>query len=238
MNGLDEWTNITAATAPGSLGISLPLSFLKYISQFTYCLDAVGESAGVFATWHSGTHHSVGGTGDARFDRHTQAMNNTQGDLFDPDTSPQGQFFTPFHAALDMFIREWASRNNEYAPVTWGLPYRNPFNLFFLDDETYPGINGNDTMASAWPIYWQDVGWAETGTPQAMYEVTHAQAHCFLAKENAVYVYVRYSGAPDGAPGEVFDDDDGDDSSSGAVSSHTATMVLSVAAGIASFFLM
>jgi hypothetical protein len=59
-----------------------------------------------------------------------------------------------------------------------------------------------------------------------MYEVTDAQSHCFLANENADYVHVRYSGAPNGSPGEVFD---GGDDSSGTVSTDTAAGGLFVA---------
>jgi hypothetical protein len=78
------------------------------------------------------------------------------------------------------------------------LPYKNSYNFFFLDisDDTYPGINGNDIMSSAWPIYWKDIGMADPDSPDAMNAVTHAQAHCWLVKDNAPYVYLRYFGAP------------------------------------------
>jgi hypothetical protein len=101
-----------------------------------------------------------------------------------------------------MLLREWTSRYNEYVNTTWG----NAVNVFFLDDSTYEGINGNDTIASTWPIYWQDVGWAELGSDEAMRKVTHTQANCYMAKENVPHIHVRYSGAPDGAPRTVVDD--------------------------------
>jgi hypothetical protein len=100
-------------------------------------------------------------------------MDGTQGNFFDPDVSAQSPLFAPFHATVDMFLREWTSRCNDYVNTTWG----NAFNVFFLDDSTYEGINGNDTIASRWPIYWQDVGWAELGSDEAMRKVTHTQAY-------------------------------------------------------------
>jgi hypothetical protein len=104
-------------------------------------------------------------------------MDETQGEFSASDVSAQRPLFAPLHATVDMFLREWTSRYNDYVNTTWGFPYKNAFNVFFLDDPTYEGINGNDTIASAWPIDWQDVGWAELGSDEAMRKVTHIRKH-------------------------------------------------------------
>jgi hypothetical protein len=184
---------------------------------------------------------NIGGEGNTIFPKYTDAMNNTLGNFKDKDTSPHGPMFFGLHALLDMFLRKALLLYNDYASTTWGFLYKNAVK-FFVDVGTYQGINGDEIINSAWPIYWMDVGWAEPGSPDAMNEITHAQAHCALAKENAPYIYVCYSGAPDSAPGEVVDNSTLSPSStltssptSGGITRGMVSTTLLVAVGIASY---
>lgn len=180
------------------------------IYNFTYCIDNFSAADG---PWHSSMHASIGGRAAETLSKYDpETMANAEGDLLDVDTSPNAPIFTSFHATIDMFLREWASRYPEGAATTWGTPYALSYS--FMASEVVPGASGNDVISSAWPVTWADLGWADFGTEEGSQYVTHAQTYCYLAKENAPYVYVRYSGAPDTAPGiPVFsnDDDEGDE---------------------------
>ena len=173
------------------------------VYSFNLCVETPGGPQ----NWHSSTHQRIGGAAFPEMDgfdedEMTNPMNPMQfdrGDLNDPITSPNHPIFPTFHSNMDMFMREWQSQSPEGREETWGFPYVGAENYRFRT--TYDGINANDPISSTWPFKWSDLGWADPNTAEGNQVVTHAQTTCFLAKENAPYVYVKYSGAPDDAPG-------------------------------------
>lgn len=166
--------------------------------KFNRCVDSpLGQ-----LSLHSGTHFGMGGSEstEERYERSMQGVGAppNRGDVYDPITSSNDPIFAPFHSTMDLFYREWQSLHPEGKDVSWGFPYKNAMN--YRLEQAFAGVNANDVMGSAFPMKWSDLGWAEPGTSEGDKVVTHAQTTCYLAKENAPYVYVKYSGIKD-APG-------------------------------------
>mmetsp|Transcript_35725 Transcript_35725/g.50639 ORF Transcript_35725/g.50639 Transcript_35725/m.50639 type:complete len:260 (-) Transcript_35725:111-890(-) len=146
--------------------------------------------------WHVWAHAGLGGF---RFTDEGERFNAD----FDGKQGPISPIFVPFHNTVDMFSSEWMSRYVEWSNVSWGFPYKRAFN-YALND-TYDGINLFDTISSSFPMRWYDLGWIPFDGPGANKTVTYFDALCATIKQNADHVYVKFSGAPDGAPGEIVE---------------------------------
>ena len=176
--------------------------------EFNKCV----ETPNGVSNWHSNIHVALGGgpvTPESAGEKFQPFMAGTRGDLFDPVTSPNHPIFPTFHSTYDMFLREWQAKHPEGKDISWGFPYANadlfrvlvnglPTNITGLVND---GINALDAASSAFPMTWADLGWATPDAGNANQPVTHVDITCRLAKANAPYVYVQYSGAPEGAPG-------------------------------------
>eukprot|EP00543_Licmophora_paradoxa_P005264 CAMPEP_0202452552 /NCGR_PEP_ID=MMETSP1360-20130828/10741_1 /ASSEMBLY_ACC=CAM_ASM_000848 /TAXON_ID=515479 /ORGANISM="Licmophora paradoxa, Strain CCMP2313" /LENGTH=417 /DNA_ID=CAMNT_0049071407 /DNA_START=12 /DNA_END=1265 /DNA_ORIENTATION=+ len=157
------------------------------IFHFSWCVQE---------KWHIWIHSDLGGwryRNDPGGIEYSGDFNGQQG-----NSNP---IFIPFHNTVDMFYTEWLSSNLEWANTSWGYPYENGFN--YLTKRTYDGINAWDTINSAFPIRYKDVGWADPSAENANTTVNYLEALCYFVNENADYLYVKFSGAPDTAPGEI-----------------------------------
>ena len=176
------------------------------IYNFTFCTDSFSGVGPALNSWHIGTHVGLGGVAHPSHSKYTQEMQGYQGDFLDLISGAHSPYFHPLHALLDMFLQEWKDINKDYKDETWGYPYEKATGWFNVD--SYSGINADDVVNNAFPIRYMDVGLVGPDAPDAHKLLTHAEAHCLLTKENSPYVYVKYSASPDGAPGEVFDDEE------------------------------
>jgi len=157
------------------------------IFHFAWCIQE---------RWHIWVHAGLGGF------RFTEDGDAFAGD-FNGQQGNSAPVFIAFHNTVDMFSSEWLSKYSEWSNTSWGFPYENGFN--YLQKNTYSGINIFDTINSAFPMRWYDLGWMPVDGPGANKTVTYLDSLCSLTKQNADYLYVKFSGAPDGAPGEIVE---------------------------------
>mmetsp|Transcript_20727 Transcript_20727/g.29898 ORF Transcript_20727/g.29898 Transcript_20727/m.29898 type:complete len:410 (-) Transcript_20727:142-1371(-) len=156
-----------------------------HIFHFSWCVQE---------NWHTFIHADLGGF------RYDDDGVEYAGD-FSGQQATIDPIFIPYHNTLDMFFSMWMNTHSDYSNVSWGFPYERAFN--YLDNTTYHGIRATDTISATFPFTWMDVGWADPDSPKASNKVTFIEALCYYSEHNRDYIYVKYSGAPDDAPGEV-----------------------------------